>query len=146
MHEATKITVVGSGYVGMSLAVLLAQKNNVIVLDIDTSRVERINKKQSTIKDTAIESYLKDKNLNLTATSNKEIAYKDTSFIIVATPTDYDQETNFFDTSSVDEVVKEAIELNDDALVIIKSTVPVGYTKDLQKNTKLIVLSFLLSF
>ena len=76
MHEATKITVVGSGYVGMSLAVLLAQKNNVIVLDIDTSRVERINKKQSTIKDTAIESYLKDKNLNLTATSNKEIAYK----------------------------------------------------------------------
>ena len=136
MHEATKITVVGSGYVGMSLAVLLAQKNNVIVLDIDTSRVERINKKQSTIKDTAIESYLKDKNLNLTATSNKEIAYKDTSFIIVATPTDYDQETNFFDTSSVDEVVKEAIELNDDALVIIKSTVPVGYTKDLQKKYK----------
>lgn len=136
MHEATKITVVGSGYVGMSLAVLLAQKNDVIVLDIDTSRVERINKKQSTIKDTAIESYLKDKNLNLTATSNKEIAYKDTSFIIVATPTDYDQETNFFDTSSVDEVVKEAIELNDDGLVIIKSTVPVGYTKDLQKKYK----------
>jgi UDPglucose 6-dehydrogenase len=130
----TKITVVGSGYVGMSLSVLLAQHNNVTVLDIDTERVAKINNKQSTVADTEIESFLAEKSLSLTATLDKQAAYEGASFIIVATPTSYDTDTNRFDTSSVDAVVEDALKLNLDALVVIKSTIPVGHTKSLQEK------------
>jgi len=132
LTEKNKITVVGSGYVGMSLAVLLAQHNDVVVLDVDPARVDKVNNKQSTIADTEIEAFLAEKELSLTATLDKQVAYKSASFVVVATPTNYDPDTNRFDTSSVDAVVKDALELNSDALVVIKSTIPVGHTKSLQ--------------
>ena len=120
----------------MSLSVLLAQHNEVTILDIDAERVSRINEKKSTVKDKEIEFYLAEKSLSLSATLDRHAAYKDANFIIVATPTDYDIERNFFDTNSVDEIVKDAIELNKDALIIIKSTIPVGHTKFLQEKYK----------
>jgi len=132
--KKNKITIVGSGYVGMSLSVLLAQHNDVKVLDIDPIRVEEINNNQSTVNDTEIESFLVEKSLSLTATMDKQIAYQGASFIVVATPTDYDPDTNRFDTSSVDGVVGDAIDLNNEALVVIKSTIPVGHTKLLQEK------------
>ena len=134
MTEKIEVTVVGSGYVGMSLSVLLAQHNDGTVLDIDAERVGRINNKQSTVADTEIELFLAEKSLSLTATLDKQVAYEGASFIIVATPTNYDSETNRFDTSSVDTVVEEALRLNKEAFVIIKSTIPVGHTKSLQEK------------
>ena len=119
---------------GMSLSVLLAQHNDVTVLDIDAERVGRINNKQSTVADTEIESFLAEKSLSLAATLDKQEAYEGASFIIVATPTNYDSETNRFDTSSVDTVVQDALKFNLDALVVIKSTIPVGHTKSLQEK------------
>ena len=124
----------GSGYVGMSLAVLLAQHNDVVVLDVDASRVEKVNNKQSTVADTEIEAFLAKKELSLIATLDKQAAYEGASFVVVATPTNYDPDTNRFDTSSVDSVVSDALELNSDALVVIKSTIPVGHTKSLQQK------------
>jgi UDPglucose 6-dehydrogenase len=134
LTNKTKITVVGSGYVGMSLSVLLAQHNDVVVLDVDPARVERVNNKQSTVADTEIEAFLAKKELSLIATLDQQAAYKDAGFVVVATPTNYDPDTNRFDTSSVDSVVKDALELNADALVVIKSTIPVGHTKSLQEK------------
>ena len=134
MTSKTKITVVGSGYVGMSLAVLLAQHNDVVVLDVDPARVDRVNSKQSTVADVEIQAFLAEKDLTLTATLDKQAAYEGASFVIVATPTNYDPNTNRFDTSSVDSVVSDALELNADALVVIKSTIPVGHTKSLQQK------------
>ena len=134
MAERIKITVVGSGYVGMSLSVLLAQHNDVTVLDIDAERVGRINNKQSTVVDTEIELFLAEKPLSLTATLDKQAAYKGACFIIVATPSNYDANTNRFDTSSVDTVVEDALKLNLDALIVIKSTVPVGHIRSLQEK------------
>ncbi len=134
MTERIKITVVGSGYVGMSLSVLLAQHNDVTVLDIDAERVGMINNEQSTVADTDIELFLAEKSLSLVATLDKQVAYEGASFVIVATPTNYDTNTNRFDTSSVDAVVEDALSLNKDALVVIKSTVPVGHTKSLQEK------------
>jgi UDPglucose 6-dehydrogenase len=143
LTNKTKITVVGSGYVGMSLAVLLAQHNYVVVLDLDPARVEKVNRKQSTVADAEIETFLADKELNLTATLDKQAAYEGASFVLVATPTNYDPDTNRFDTSSVDSVVSDALELNSDALVVIKSTIPVGHTKSLQEkhNTGRVIFS-----
>ena len=143
MTNKTKITVVGSGYVGMSLAVLLAQHNDVVVLDVDPARVEKVNRKQSTVADAEIEAFLADKELSLTATLDKQAAYESASFVVVATPTDYDPDTNRFDTSSVNSVVADALELNADALVVIKSTIPVGHTKSLQEkhNTDRVIFS-----
>lgn len=134
MAKKTKITVVGLGYVGMSLSVLLAQHNDVTALDIDKTRVDKINNKQSTIADTEIELFLAEKSLSLTATLDKQSAYEGASFIVVATPTNYDSDTNCFDTNSVDAVVEDALKLNVDALVVIKSTIPVGHTKSLQER------------
>ena len=134
MTSKTKITVVGSGYVGMSLAVLLAQHNDVVVLDVDPARVEKVNNKQSSVADAEIEAFLANKELSLTATLDKQVAFKGASFVVVATPTDYDPDTNCFDTSSVDIVVGDALELNSYALVVIKSTIPVGHTKSLQEK------------
>ncbi|MDA9559804.1 nucleotide sugar dehydrogenase [Porticoccaceae bacterium] len=131
-----KITVVGSGYVGMSLSVLLAQHNDVTVLDIDATRVYKINNKQSTVADTEIELFLAEKSLSLTATLDRQVAYEGASFIIVATPTNYNADSNRFDTRSVDTVVEDALCLNQDALVVIKSTIPVGHTQSLKEKFK----------
>jgi UDPglucose 6-dehydrogenase len=136
LAKKTKITVVGSGYVGMSLSVLLAQHNDVTVLDIDAERVVKINNKQSTIADSEIELFLAEKSLSLSATLDKEIAFEGANFIVVATPTNYDVDTNHFDTLSVDTVVEDALKYNLDALIVIKSTVPVGHTKLLQEKFK----------
>lgn len=133
MAKEKKITVVGAGYVGMSLSVLLAQHNDVTVLDIDSTRVDKINNRQSTIADTEIESFLAKKSLSSTATLDKQPAYKGANFIIVAAPTDYDTVSNRFDTSAVDAVVGNAVSLNQSALVVIKLTIPVGHTKSLQE-------------
>jgi UDPglucose 6-dehydrogenase len=143
LTNKTKITVVGSGYVGMSLGVLLAQHNDVVVLDVDPARVDKVNNKQSTVADAEIEAFLANKKLNLTATLSKQAAYKNASFVVVATPTNYNPDTNRFDTSSVDAVVSDALELNSDALVVIKSTIPVGHTKSLQQdhNTDRVIFS-----
>jgi UDPglucose 6-dehydrogenase len=136
LAKKTKITVVGSGYVGMSLSVLLSQHNNVTVLDINAERVDKINNRQSTVADKEIELFLAEKSLSLSATLDKQAAYEDASFIIVATPTNYDLDTNRFDTSSVDAVVEDALSINQYALVVIKSTIPVGHTKSLQEKFK----------
>ena len=136
MAKDIKITVVGSGYVGMSLSVLLAQHNDVTVLDIDSERVDKINNKESTISDTEIEQFLKQNSLSLTATLDKKIAYEGANFIVVATPTNYDLDTNQFDTNTVDSVVEDALNLSPQALVVIKSTIPVGHTRMLQEKFK----------
>ena len=136
MLHKRKITVVGSGYVGMSLSVLLAQHNDVTILDIDPSRVNKINNKQSTIVDKEIEIFLKEKSLSLKSTLDSNEAFKDAHFIIIATPTNYDSNTNYFDTSSVDGAVEDAFNLNNQALIVIKSTIPVGHTKSLQEKFK----------
>ena len=131
-----KITVVGTGYVGMSMAVLLAQHNNVTALDIDASRVELINQRKSTVVDAEIEHYLAEKPLSLTATLDKANAYKDPAFVVVATPTDYDPETNYFDTSSVEAVIADVLAHNEKAMIVVKSTVPVGFTRSMKDKFK----------
>ena len=132
MSEKVKVTVVGSGYVGISLAVLLAQHNDVTVLDIDPERVDQVNRRESTVADADIEAFLKDKELSLSATLDVDEAYSGADFVVVATPTNYDPDTNQFDTRAVDSVVMQATLLAADALVVIKSTVPVGHTQGLQ--------------
>ena len=141
--KKTKITVVGSGYVGMSLAVLLAQHNDVFVLDVDPARVEKINNKQSTESDSEIEAFLHEKDLSIRASIDKQTAYEGASYVILAIPTNYDTETNYFDTSLVDEVIADTLKYCKDGLIVIKSTIPVGYTKALQKRykTKRIIFS-----
>jgi UDPglucose 6-dehydrogenase len=130
-----KIAVSGIGYVGLSNAVLLAQNHEVYALDLVEEKVNLINNKKSPIQDTEIEEYLATKELNLIATLDKELAYDGAEYIIIATPTDYDTETNFFNTSSIEAVVKDVIAINPDATIIIKSTIPVGYTKELKERT-----------
>ena len=120
----------------MSLAVLLAQHNDVVILDVDPARVNKVNNKQSTISDTEIESFLLEKSLSLTATLESKAAYKDSDFIVIATSTNYDPDTKNFDTNSVDTVIEEAIKFNPSALIVIKSTIPVGHTKSLQERFK----------
>lgn len=134
MTKKTKITVVGSGYVGMSLAVLLSQHNNVVVLDVDPVRVDMINNKRSTIADDEIEAFLAEKELSLSATLDKQAAYEGADIVLIATPSNYDPNTNRFDTSLVDGVVADALDLNPDALLVIKSTIPVGHTESLQQK------------
>ena len=131
-----KITVVGLGYVGLSLAVLLSQHNEVLALDVVKEKVDMINNKKSPITDKEIQDYLNTKDLNLTATTDKQKAYKDAEYVIIATPTDYDAERNYFDTSSVDSVIKDVLEINPKATMIIKSTIPVGYTKEAREKFK----------
>ena len=129
-----KIAVIGTGYVGLSNAVLLSQYNEVVALDINKEKVDLINAKKSPIVDEELETYLSTKSLNLVATLDKQTAYKNASFVIIATPTNYDPSLNFFDTSSVDSIIQDVLTFNPNATVVIKSTVPVGYTKDQQEK------------
>lgn len=126
------ITVVGTGYVGLSNAVLLAQNNKVVALEIIEEKVDLINKKVSPIADSEIEDFLTNKELDLLATTDKDAAYKDAEFVVIATPTNYDDKLNFFDTSSVESVIEDVIKYRPEATMIIKSTVPVGYTAEVR--------------
>ena len=129
-----KIAVAGTGYVGLSIATLLSQNHEVMAVDIVPEKVEKINKRISPIQDEYIEKYLKEKELNLTATLDAESAYKDADFVVIAAPTNYDSKKNFFDTSAVEAVIKLVIEYNPDAIMVIKSTIPVGYTASIRKK------------
>ncbi len=132
MVMPSRITVVGMGYVGTSLAILLSKKNLVLAYDTDKKKINLIKKKLSPIKDTHASSYLKNKRLKLKATSEKKIAFKDADFIIICVPTNYDEESNQFDTSSIEKVIKNLNTINNKAVIIIKSTVPIGYTNKLK--------------
>lgn len=131
-----KITVVGAGYVGMANATLLAQKNDVVLLDIDKDRVDLINDKKSPIIDDEIKYFLEEKNLSLYATTDSLFAYQNANFVIVATPTDYNSELNEFDTSSIESVISEVLDINPEASIVIKSTIPIGYVRKIREKFK----------
>lgn len=143
MNDINKITIVGAGYVGMSLSILLAQKNNVLIYDIDKEKIETINSKKSPVQDSTIDEFLTTKNLSLKGTTNQKEAYKNADYIVVATPTDFDEKTHAFDTSSVDSVIEDIKNINQNSFIIIKSTIPVGHTENLRKkfSTESIVFS-----
>ena len=141
--NVSKIAVAGTGYVGLSLATLLAQHNKVVAVDVIQEKVDLINKKQSPIQDKEIEDFLANKKLDLFATTDAESAYKDSDFVIIATPTNYDPKLNFFDTKYVEQVIELVLKVNPNAIMVIKSTIPVGYTKSVRQkyNTKNIIFA-----
>ncbi len=130
-----KIAVAGTGYVGLSIAVLLAQNNEVVAVDIVDEKVQLINNRKSPIQDEYIEKYLAEKELNLLATTDAKLAYENADFVVIAAPTNYDSEKNYFDTSAVESVIRLVMEYNPDAVMVIKSTIPVGYTEHIRKQT-----------
>lgn len=138
-----KITIVGIGYVGLSNAILLAQNNEVVAVDIIQEKVDMINDRQSPINDSEIISYLKNKNLNLSATTDYISAFKDVDYVVISTPTNYDPDKNYFNTETVEEVIKNVLSINPSAIMIIKSTVPVGFTEEMKNkfNSKDIIFS-----
>ena len=129
-----KIAVAGTGYVGLSIATLLAQHNEVVAVDVIPEKVDKINRRQSPIQDEYIEKYLAEKNLNLTATLDGRAAYKDTDFVVIAAPTNYDPVKNFFDTHNIEDVIELVLSVNPNAVMVIKSTIPVGYTSSIRKK------------
>ncbi len=129
-----KIAVAGTGYVGLSMAVLLAQHNTVKAVDIIPEKVSMINNKKSPIEDNEIEEYLATKNLDLEATTDGDSAYRDADFVIISTPTNYDDVKNYFDTSSVEGVIEQVISVNPNAIMVVKSTVPVGFTESVRQK------------
>ena len=129
-----KIAVAGTGYVGLSIATLLAQHHDVVAVDIVPEKVDLINNRKSPIQDDYIEKYLAEKELSLVATLDAEMAYTDADFVVIAAPTNYDSKKNFFDTSAVETVIKTVIEYNPDAVMIIKSTIPVGFTASVREK------------
>lgn len=143
IYRKHNIAIAGTGYVGLSIATLLAQHNQVTCVDILPERVEKINNRQSTIQDDYIEKYLAEKNLNISATLDGETAYKDAEFVIIAAPTNYDSQKNFFDCSAVESVIELVLKSNPNAMMVIKSTIPVGYTESVREkyNTKNIIFS-----
>ncbi|HDX1178784.1 TPA: nucleotide sugar dehydrogenase [Pasteurella multocida] len=138
-----KITIAGAGYVGLSNAVLLAQHHNVILLDIDQNKVDLINNKKSPITDKEIEDFLQNKSLTMMATTDKEVALKNADFVIIATPTDYNTETGYFNTSTVEAVIEQTLSINSQATIVIKSTIPVGFTENMREkfNTQNLIFS-----
>ena len=129
-----KIAVAGTGYVGLSIATLLAQHNEVMAVDIIPEKVEMINSRRSPIQDEYIEKYLAEKELNLTATLDAEVAYKDAEYVVIAAPTNYDSHRNYFDTSAVENVIETVLRVNPKAIMVIKSTIPVGYTLSVREK------------
>ena len=138
------IAVAGTGYVGLSLATLLSQHNHVMTVDIIPEKVDMVNHRKSPIQDEYIEKYLAEKDLDLIATMDAEAAYKDAEIVIIATPTNYDSQQNFFDIFSVEAVIRLVMKYNPDAIMVIKSTIPVGYTKEIRKKmgSKNIIFSY----
>ena len=143
LNQRYNIAVAGTGYVGLSIATLLAQHNHVVAVDIIDEKVEMINNKKSPIQDDYIEKYLVEKDLDLTATLDGRSAYQNADFVVIAAPTNYDSKKNFFDCSAVEAVIELVLEVNPEAMMIIKSTIPVGYTASIRKkyNTKNIIFS-----